>query len=127
MNQMPFFSLSHGHDHMNKFKRDQEVAVLYSPGYGAGWSTWAEQSERELLLFDPDIVQLVMERDQNQITLEEFEQRMEMIWQLKGYTSYCAPGEVQVTWLPEGTQFRIHEYDGSERVITLTEDIWHVA
>lgn len=112
---------------MNKVVRDGKVAVLYSPGYGAGWSTWAEPSECEMILYDPEIVQLVLERDQDQITLEEFEQRMEMIWQLKGYTSYCSPVAVQVAWLPEGTQFRIHEYDGSERVITLADDVWHVA
>ena len=25
---------------MEKVIRDGKVAVLYSPGYGAGWSTW---------------------------------------------------------------------------------------
>ena len=68
---------------MTKYIRDGEVAVLYSPGYGAGWSTWAEGSEREQLLYDPDIVQLVLDRNSDVITPDIFEQKVDMIWQLK--------------------------------------------
>ena len=36
--------------------RDGRVAVLVSPGFGAGWSTWADRELRERLLFDPEVV-----------------------------------------------------------------------
>ena len=112
---------------MTKLIKDGEVAVLYSPGYGAGWSTWAESSERDLLLFDPDIVQLVLDRNSDVITPEIFEQKVDMIWQLKSYESYCSPATLEVMWLPEGTLFKVEEYDGSESIITQQEINWHVA
>jgi hypothetical protein len=112
---------------MTKFTRDNQVAVLYSPGYGAGWSTWAEEAERQLLLFEPDIVQLVLERDSLQITSDEFNKQVEMLWELKQYESYCSPEKLQVTWLHVGTKFRINEYDGSESIMLQQDDIWHTA
>lgn len=39
------------------YNEQGEVAVLYSPGYGAGWSTWNPHD----CLFTPEIVQLVLE------------------------------------------------------------------
>ncbi len=112
---------------MTKLIRDNLVAVLYSPGYGAGWSTWAEESERDLLLFEPDVVHLVLDRDAGDITLDEFLAQVDMIWQLKQYESYCSPDKLCVMWLPEGTQFKIEEYDGSESVILATDIKWHEA
>ncbi len=49
------------------------------------------------------------------------------IWQLKQYESYCSPDKLRVMWLPEGTQFKIEEYDGSESVILATDIKWHEA
>ena len=34
---------------MNKIEKDGNVAVLYSPGYGAGWSTWNDDKYQEML------------------------------------------------------------------------------
>jgi acetyl-CoA acetyltransferase len=39
---------------MEKVIRDGKVAILYSPGFGAGWSTWNSYSNE--MIFDPDIV-----------------------------------------------------------------------
>lgn len=40
---------------------DGKIAVLISPGYGAGWSTWAlEEEDVEALLFDDKIVKAVL-------------------------------------------------------------------
>jgi hypothetical protein len=41
---------------MDKVIRDGKVAVLYSPGYGAGWYSWHDNEE---LLYDPVIVDMV--------------------------------------------------------------------
>jgi hypothetical protein len=35
--------------------------------------------------------------------------------------------DLQILWLPEGAEFRIHEYDGSESVEVKEEMIWLVA
>lgn len=45
---------------MEKVIRDGKVAVLYSPGYGAGWTTWEYDSKlHEIMLFHPLIVEKV--------------------------------------------------------------------
>ena len=44
---------------MTKSIRDGKVAILYSPGYGAGWSTWNRDKYREFLLHDEKLVEMV--------------------------------------------------------------------
>lgn len=41
-------------------REDGKVAVLISPGHGAGWSTWAADEDVEFLLFDAKIVKAVL-------------------------------------------------------------------
>ena len=96
---------------INKLVDNGRVAVLYSPGFGAGWSTWNLTVPE--ILFDPAIVKFV-ENDQ---------------WaELSTYVTLKYPGlytggmrELAVAWLPVGTEFRIGEYDGAEN-IELKED-----
>lgn len=46
---------------VDKVIRDGKVAVIYSPGYGSGWSTWSGASKEiiERMIFDPELVALV--------------------------------------------------------------------
>ena len=53
---------------MEKVKRNGMVAVLYSPDYGAGWFTW--NSDVEECIFHPEIVKMVEENRQAEITNE---------------------------------------------------------
>lgn len=41
-------------------REDGKVAVLISPEYGAGWSTWVSEEDEEALLFDTQMVQAVL-------------------------------------------------------------------
>lgn len=93
---------------MNKVIRDGKVAVLYSPEFGAGWSTW--NTEYPELMFDPGVVDL-LERNQQDELLAYVN--------LKWPDAYLGGmGQLKIAWLPEGTQFRIAEYDGSESIET---------
>jgi hypothetical protein len=104
----------------NKVIRDGKVAVLYSPGFGAGWSTWNTLLPE--LLFDPIIVDFVLNKPEN--------------W-LQGIEAYCElvyPGaytggssDLEVMWIPAGSQFLVEEYDGSESVVLMDEMKWIVA
>lgn len=47
---------------MEKVIKDGKVAVCFSPHYGAGWSTWADEKHRETLLFHPAIVNMVLNK-----------------------------------------------------------------
>lgn len=84
------------------------VAVIISPGYGAGWSTWDTQYGQELA-FDKDIAQAIIQGDQDKIT--------NIINHKYPETDYNTINQhLVVEWVPQGSQFQIHEYDGSESI-----------
>ena len=104
--------------------RDEKVAVLYSPGFGAGWSTWCHEDleVRLAMVFDPQIADIV---DQGEA---DWQERAEAIAQIKYPNSYLGGlHDLQVKWLPVGTQFRVTEYDGSESIEVNTEIDWITA
>lgn len=82
------------------------VAVLYSPGWGAGWSTW--NTDHRECLFDPDIVDLVLAKK-----MGEAKRLAETKW-----PDGCWLGaeDLVVTWIAENTLFRVKEYDGNESI-----------
>jgi hypothetical protein len=102
---------------MNKLVDNGKVAVLYSPGFGAGWSTWNRGVPE--IIFDPAIVKFV-----------ENEQMAE----LNTYVTLKYPGlytggmdNLAVAWLPVGTEFQIEEYDGAESIKIKGELNWITA
>lgn len=100
------------------YNEQGEVAVLYSPGYGAGWSTWNNHD----CLFTPEIVQLVLE----EASREKIAAKAEEIF---GDDFYCgsALDTLTVEWLKPGTLFRIDEYDGYETVEIRSREGWNIA
>ncbi len=104
---------------MDKVIRDGLVAVLYSPGFGAGWSTWADTEIRQDVLFDPGAVVLVEQ--------EQWEE-LEVYITLK-YPSLYTGGlrDLKIEWLPEGTQFIVDEYDGNESIQKRDTTDWFTA
>lgn len=91
---------------MQKVIRDGKVAVLYSPGYGAGWYTWSVPIEG---LFHPELVEAV-ERKASSTEIKEIAER------LFGDNYYSGADQLRIEWIPVGTQFRIEEYDGNESI-----------
>jgi hypothetical protein len=104
---------------MEKLVRDGKVAVLYSPGFGAGWSTWNYVDYGQDLIFDPVLAAYV---DEGKI--EEAQSYVSM-----RFPEAYAGGveDLAVQWIPVGTAFRIHEYDGSESIEVKEEMVWIVA
>lgn len=102
---------------MNKLIRNGMVGVIYSPGFGAGWSTW--NREYPEIVFDPMIITFIEKQE---------------IDKIKTYIAVKYPDlyasdleDLQVAWLPEGTLFRIHEYDGNESVEVKEKLDWLIA
>ena len=98
---------------------DGKVAILYSPGFGAGWSTWAYGDSEQAMAMDRDLVLAFLEGGVNalvKITAQKYPDN---------YTG-GADGIV-VAWLPVGTRFEIREYNGSETLHTLDNVPWLVA
>lgn len=99
--------------------RNGMVAVLVSPGFGAGWSTWNSE-HRDLLLFDPEIVQAVLDGDKKRAATLAKEKT-------NGDVYTGGADDLEVQWVPQGAVFEIHEYDGSESLQMRDREGWVVA
>jgi hypothetical protein len=91
---------------MDRVVRDGKVAVLYSPKFGAGWYSW--NRDRVDMLFDPGLVDLVLEGNTEKILV---------------YVTLRWPGaytggldDLAIEWIPVGSRFIIEEHDGAETV-----------
>jgi hypothetical protein len=101
---------------MQKLIRDGKVAVLVSPGFGAGWYTWHSIDE---LVYDPSIVEWV-----EKVELDKIQAYVG----LKYPDAYCGGLEdLEVNWVPVGARFRIDEYDGAESLVLESEERWMTA
>jgi hypothetical protein len=102
----------------NKLERDGKVAVLYSPGFGAGWSTWNPE-HAEFLIFDAELVQAA---------LEDNKPKLIALVKLTAPDMYTGGvRDLQVKWLPKGTRFEITEYDGSESIRVFDDSDYFIA
>lgn len=83
------------------------IAVLVSPGFGAGWSTWNSKE----MAYDKRIIEAFLE-DINSDEIEELCKE----W---GYNSCYAGGwsDVRLEWVPVGEKYYIYEYDGAETLV----------
>jgi len=101
---------------MKMFKKDGKTAVLVSPGFGAGFSTWNKPE----MAVDFDLVEAFLSGDMNRfeyIVVEKYGENM----YLGGMK------DLMVVWVDEGKKFRIDEYDGNERVEILEDTNWFTA
>ncbi len=104
---------------MKKEIRDGMVAVLYSPGYGAGWSTWGDDDNAEALCMDERIVNALMRGGSDEaakVAKEIFP---------KQYVGGAR--DLTIGWLPVGTVFEITEYDGYESIRVIADAKFMVA
>ena len=102
---------------MDKVVRDGKVAVLVSPGYGAGWSTWNKNCAA--CLFDPEVVAWVENGKQGPIP--------DMEAKYGGFFFDGGAEDLLIEWVPVGERFRIDEYDGSESIYFERDEKWVVA
>ena len=100
-----------------KVERDGKIAVLYSPGSGAGWFTW--NSHNPGLLFDREIVEPVLAGDRA-AAIAVAEEKYPGIYTGGG-------SDLKVEWVPKGERFMVEECDGNEGVQILGPDFGLVA
>lgn len=104
--------------YLGKVIRDGKVAVLYSPGFGAGWSTW-DHENAEAIMFDPVVVNYVEHQKWDELTT----------YMAMRYPEVYTGGmyDLTIAWITEGTLFKITEYDGSEGIEFKENDGWYIA
>ena len=102
---------------MDKLSKDGKVAVVYSPGFGAGWYTW--NTDAPEILFDPAIVKFVEKEKWDELAT----------YVALKYPDIYTGGmkDLKVAWIPEGTLFRVDDYDGNESIELKENDNWFVA
>ena len=103
---------------MSKVIRDGKVAVLVSPGYGAGWYSW--NTEYPEILFDPIVVDAI----ERKLPIREIETYLKDTYPNIHLSGYC---DLEIQWIPEGTQFKIDEYDGYETLMAISNITWFTA
>lgn len=89
-----------------------KIAVLVSPGYGAGWSTWDHTD----LAYDKRIVEYILENGVPKISEEQYNHVFENFIHSLGYENTYINGayNLEIEWVEPGSYVRITEYDGSE-------------
>jgi hypothetical protein len=106
---------SHTEDPLPRVERDGKVAVIVSPGYGAGWSTRADKPGA---VFAPDVVAWI-ETGKPAVDLEQ---------QFGHYGYTGGLRDATIEWVPKGTRFHIDEgVDGSESLVVVGPDYGYVA
>ena len=102
------------------------MAVLVSPGGGAGWSTWfaGPASLGAWCLFAPEVVAWVEAGKPGGLALL----RELVDAHPSAGAMYCGGGmDLEIQWLPIGTKFRVTEYSGSEGIELADEIEWYIA
>ena len=102
---------------IKKLIKRNKVAVLVSPGFGAGWSTWNRDFPD--MVFDADIVSEILRGDFDSArTIAESKYPEAYLGGLEDLT---------VAWVPVGKQFEIWEYDGSESLHIIGDGDYYTA
>lgn len=83
-----------------------KVGIIYSPGYGAGWSTWGVPE----MALDQELAHAI-ENGEPYYVLSEIAERN---WH---HSHHGGLYDCVVEWVELGTEFRIEEYDGSESLV----------
>jgi len=94
--------------------------ILYSPGYGAGWTSWCDSREVEKLMIDyPPIVEALEKKEKLHENHPAIIKMLDEIKNKFGEDSIPYLGGLKsltIKEVPDGALVRIHEYDGSESV-----------
>jgi hypothetical protein len=101
------------------------VAVLISPGYGSGWSTWhPDLGVDDRLLFDPQVADILLAGEPRDTRI----QKIRALVAIK-YPDVAQGGipDLEVVMMAPGTRFVVREYDGNEWIETEREIAWKTA
>ena len=94
----------------------EQIGVLVSHGFGAGWSTWNSTD----CALDQELAQ-AFESGMSEDDILAIANRNWPENYLGGLL------DCSVHWIDKGTQFRITEYDGAESIEFNTPNHWSVA
>ena len=91
------------------YNENDELGVLVSYGFGAGWSTWNSKE----LAYDKRIIEKWLKK----VTSDEMCDYIESLGYRRPYMGGYE--NLELEFIPRGTMFCIHEYDGAESIETI--------
>jgi len=107
-----------------RFKDEQgRTAVLYSPEYGSGWSTWIcfkGGITKEFACMDSQLVQMALRRASE----EEVSDYISLIFPNSDPYMGSNWVDIQVKYIDPGSKFLIREHDGAEYFQMFEEVEW---
>lgn len=99
----------------DKYIDGSSVGVLYSPGFGAGWSTWGDDE----MATDRQLVEAFISGGAEACIAKAAELYP---------SAYLGGGnDLVLAWVEQGTQFEITEYDGSESLRVIGKSSFRTA
>ncbi len=107
----------------------QTRSVLYSPGFGAGWSSWNDDRMADAMLFDRDLIAAVAlgmplgDEDDPTTPLGAFAARMAKLFGADEHVCLLGARDLRVAEVSGA--FRVDEYDGSESIMLRDAMRWH--
>ncbi len=109
---------------------DAPRKVLYSPGFGAGWSTWNDDRLADAMLFDRDLIAAVESRstplgaaDDPTTPLGAFAVRIAKLFGADEHVCLLGARDLRVAEVCG--PFRVDEHDGSESIMLRDAMRWH--
>jgi hypothetical protein len=105
---------------MNKVTRavgnsEVVVAVLVSPDFGAGWSTW--NNNHPEILFDPVVVNYLDPLYGTPYDKEKYDGIDAYLTATYDSGYFGGLSGLVIEWVQQGLEFMIDEYDGSETLM----------
>jgi len=111
---------------MARYVLNGRVALIHSDDWGTAWATWYPET-----MFDPELIKLYLwwqDTEPNSTLAQQVEDAAyTYLKEAHPDVSFRGFDGLRLTWMPEGQEFIIREYDGIETIV-LKEDIkWKVA
>jgi len=100
---------------VNKWVKDNKVAVILSNSHAGGWSTWWDN--RDEMLFDPDLALLISNDTEKKVIDAYIEDKY----------GIDNPPLLRIEWLNVGVLFAVKEYDGLEYIELQNDVNWVLA
>lgn len=100
---------------MNKVIKDGKVAVVHTNFHGAGWYSWDPIDE---FLFDPTLIKMVEDKAEP----EDIENYVSSQPWVGG--GFHRADSLTVSYIPQGQEFIVLEYDGLESIILKNDCTW---
>lgn len=101
--------------------------ILYSPGFGAGWSTWAHSDKPEFVKFMltyPPLIEAVENGEKLVPYHPALRQFLAEAKEKFGEDYVYCGGADQLAVAEVSGPFRVDEYDGSESIVEASDQKW---